>query len=579
MAVDLNRRGLLRALGAAALGSAGAGVGLLTSRGIKPNTTQRILHPQRIVTSNDGLFVDFGKAWFGNIAITPDDDNKQRSVVIRMGEKLADDGKIDRAPFGSVRYYEVETVLSGTYSPPLTPADIRGMPLGRPAMPFRYLEIDGWRGSPNPGAILLEAVVANEAMTTGRIRFTGNSETARKFNRLMELGEHTMEATSFMGVFIDGDRERIPYEADGLINQLGWYATTGDWKVPRRTIEALLRQPSWPSEWMVQLIFMVWEDYLATGDKAFLRSIYAQLKTFSLEKFIDHTGLVTTVQKKLAAEFVRETGADYLEDIVDWPPGERDGYEMCSYNTVVNCFVCAGLQVMGTIAERIGRGQEAVRFATSAAQLRTAIHRNLISERSGLFIDGLGSNHSAAHSTFVPLAFNLVPSERIGDALAHLKSRIASHHGGFPCSVYGAQYLLQALFRYGEGKAALELMLNDSERGWMHMLDAYDATVTHEAWDVRYKDNIDWNHAWGAAFVSIAQRFILGARMLEPRWTRWTLSPPADIGEPIDATVPTPNGLIHVSVDAARREITVRPVNAATFVPSTPSGEWTISIR
>lgn len=579
MAVDIKRRTLLRAVGATALGLAGTGFGLYVLRRNKPSITRRILAPQRIMSSNEGLFVDFGKAWFGNAVITPSDDNKQRSVVIRMGEKLAADGKIDRAPFGSVRYYEVETLLSGKYSPPLTPADIRGMPSGRPAMPFRYLEIDGWRGSLNPGEIVLEAVVANEAMATGRISFTGNSETARKLNRLMELGEHTMEATSFMGIFVDGDRERIPYEADGLINQLGWYVTTGDWKVPRRTIEALLRQPSWPSEWMVQLIFMVWEDYLVTGDKAFLRSIYAQLKIFSLEKFIDNTGLVTTTQKELAKEFVRETGADYLEDIVDWPPGERDGYEMRPYNTVVNCFVCAGLQVMGAMAERIGRRQEAERFITSGAQLRAAIHRNLISERSGLFIDGLGSDHSAAHSTFIPLAFNLVPSGKITDAIAHLKKRIASHDGGFPCSVYGAQYLLQALFRHGEGKAALQLMLNGTERGWMHMLDAYDATVTHEAWDVRYKENIDWNHAWGAAFVNITQRFILGARMLEPRWARWTLSPPADLDESIDATIPTPNGLIHVSVDASRRKIIVRSAGDTTFVPSTLPGEWNISVR
>ena len=42
-----------------------------------------------------------------------------------------------------------------------------------------------------------------------------------------------MKATSFCGLFVDGDRERLPYEADAWINQLGWYATNTDVTVPR----------------------------------------------------------------------------------------------------------------------------------------------------------------------------------------------------------------------------------------------------------------------------------------------------------------------------------------------------------
>lgn len=42
-------------------------------------------------------------------------------------------------------------------------------------------------------------------------------------NRIWELCRYSMKATSFTGYYVDGDRERIPYEADALINQLGRY--------------------------------------------------------------------------------------------------------------------------------------------------------------------------------------------------------------------------------------------------------------------------------------------------------------------------------------------------------------------
>lgn len=44
---------------------------------------------------------------------------------------------------------------------------------------------------------------------------------------IWEMCKHTMKATSFGRVFVDGDRERLPYEADAYINMLGWYCLHG----------------------------------------------------------------------------------------------------------------------------------------------------------------------------------------------------------------------------------------------------------------------------------------------------------------------------------------------------------------
>ena len=66
------------------------------------------------------------------------------------------------------------------------------------------------------------------------------------------------------------------------------------------------------------------------------------------------------------------------------------------------------------------------------------------------------------------------------------------------CSVYAAQYLLEALFENGAEKTALALITADGDRSWKHMVNS-GTTITWEAWDQKYKPNQDWNHAWGAA--------------------------------------------------------------------------------
>ena len=85
-------------------------------------------------------------------------------------------------------------------------------------------------------------------------------------NQVWELCKYSIKATSFLGVYVDGDRERIPYEADALINQLSHYGVANDFSMARYTHEYLIRKPTWPTEWILQSILMAWEDYMYTGN-------------------------------------------------------------------------------------------------------------------------------------------------------------------------------------------------------------------------------------------------------------------------------------------------------------------------
>lgn len=574
LARRISRRGVLAGIAVAAL--AGGAGSLLLRRRRPVHIETRVVHPVSETSADGILRYDFGRVWFGNILLEPHLPSSAR-LKLRLGEKLASNGRIDRNPPGTVRYHEVEVAVSGTaFRPPLTEADMRGMDdYGRPVMPLRYVEIESMDGSLEPIPVVLEAAVDASYSATGAIRFSGAGQIPADLNRLMDLGLHTMEATSFMGIFVDGDRERLPYEADGFINQLGWYVATADPEVPRRTLEALLAKPTWPSEWMVHMIFIAWADYMMTGDRDYLARIIDRLHVFSLAQFIDGTGLVTTGNEQLNKVFVSDVGADYLEDIVDWPQSERDGFDMLPYNTVVNAFVYEGQNRLAELYAALGRQYEALACRETACKLRAAMTTQLIDRDDGLFVDGLGSSHKSAHATFIPLAFGLTPPALTERAISHIEDRLSANEHGFPCSVYAAQYLLDSLFRAGADELALKLMLNPGRRGWLNMLNEHDATVTHEAWDPVFKQNIDWTHAWGAAFLNILQRRVLGVSVVQPGWREWTLAPALPAGVSAEARIPTQLGPLDINFDAANRTCFIQSPRTAKFVPPVSgSGGW-----
>jgi hypothetical protein len=516
------------------------------------------IHPASVTRNDGGILLDFGETWFGNIVLKPTPENRGNEVVVRLGERVDPENHIDLTPLGSVRSYEEKIVLGNSdVTLALTPADKKGLPQDKPAMPFRYVWISGWKGDLTPDALRATVYISTHFSKRGNIHFDGKESQAADLNRLVAFGVHTVAATSFMDLFVDGDRERLPYQADAYIGQMSWYSVTGDVQVLRKTLAELLQKPTWPTEWMSQLIFLVHEDYMMTGDVGYLRSLYRRLKIFALLDFIDDTGLVSTANKSLTLKFAKETGANYLEDIVDWPPGERDGYEMVAHNTVVNAFAYQALRYMAELAGALHLTDDAEKYDRAANSLQAAMERLLVDPAKHVFFDGLESRHTASHALFIPLAFGLVPASRKVATLTALKERIAAYGGGFPCSVYGAQFLLDALFENGEGKTAFGLMRNRTDRGWFNMLDKYDATITHEAWDPKYKENEDWNHIWGSAFLNVIQRRVIGVRVLKPGWATWTVRPADNLTAPVKATIPAGGETISLDIDPLARHVTI----------------------
>ncbi|MEP7053203.1 MAG: alpha-L-rhamnosidase C-terminal domain-containing protein, partial [Pseudomonadota bacterium] len=87
------------------------------------------------------------------------------------------------------------------------------------------------------------------------------------------------------------------------------------------------------------------------------------------------------------------------------------------------------------------------------------------------------------------------------------------------------------------------------------------------AWDAKYKPNLDWNHAWGAAPANILPRYLLGVRPLKPGFALAAIQPQPGALAHVEGTVPTIRGPIRVVVDAQPLKLTVTiPANMTANV-------------
>lgn len=508
--------------------------------------------PMKIIRTGEGsYFADFGKDAFGTLELNYK-STKPETLVVSLGEKLVN-GKIDQKPGGSIRFAEVNLQVSPSqtvYTLKLT-ADKRntsGAAVLLPdsfglIMPFRYVEIRNASRPIASGDLKQKAYFYH--FDESQSEFTSSDTT---LNQVWNLCKYSIKATSFAGLYIDGDRERIPYEADAYINQLGHYSTDREYDMARNTIVHFMDHPTWPTEWLLHTALMMYQDYYYSGDISLLRKYYGQLRNKTLVDLAREDGLISTTSGKVTSDLMLKLGfsdtKQRLKDIVDWPPGqkdtgwklvnpegERDGYEMVAVNTVVNCFFYENMRIMAEFAGILSQSSDQAYFGQMAAKVKSAINQKLFDKQKGVFTDGEGSSHASLHANMMALAFGIVPDNRLKSVSDFVKSR------GMACSVYGSQYLLEGLYRSGEGQYALDLMRATTNRSWWNMIRV-GSTITMEAWDMKYKPNSDWNHAWGAAPANIIPRQLWGIQPKTPGFATVRIHP--QMGDLQFSTVKTP---------------------------------------
>ena len=532
----------------------------------RPGLQADLVAPVHFEQHGDFYFADFGSDVFGNLRLTVPGTPTNFTLTVILGEKLNADGSIDRRPPGSISCRELTlSIYPGTnvYEPEIplkqgyqsSHEAIKMPPEIGNVSPFRYAEILDCPVALTSNSV--RQVFVHTAFDDQASSFDSSDAT---LNAVWKLCKHTMKATTAFGVYVDGDRERKPYEADAYINFLSHLACDANPEVGRYTIEYLLAHPTWPTEWSFHMPMMAAEDYLATGDLTVARDNWDALKAKLL-------------MNKARADGLLRAGA-----IVDWPEGERDGYNGGikfpndrqlgpEYNTVVNAFYYHGLREMEILARALDKESDAKEFEAKARQVYESFNHVFFDAATGLYTDGEGSSHSSLHANMFALDFGLVPAGRQSKVADFIASR------GMACSVYGAQYLLEALYKFGHAEDALTLLTSHSQRSWWNMIES-GSTMTTEAWDIKYKGNLTWNHAWGAAPANIISRFLVGVRPLAPAYERALIAPEPGTLKWFKAKVPTVRGPISVQFTNADAHLEL-----VVSIPSTITADVQLPVQ
>jgi hypothetical protein len=279
---------------------------------------------------------------------------------------------------------------------------------------------------------------------------------------------------------------------------------------------------------------LAYADYLYTGNTELLETYYNDLKAKTLTALETPEGLIssrTGLQTKSFLASIHYDG-DMLHDIDDWPDadqgiypsGETDNYERKDYNTVVNAFYYRALVLMGRIAAATNHQDDAAFYKAKAEKVKKKFNEDFFDSVDKIYFDGIGSRHFSIQANMFPLAFGLVPDQYKASVVNYVKSKWMA------CSVYGANYLMEGLYDAEQGNYALELMTNDSDRGWLNMIRV-GATMTTEAWDIKYDPHdISWSHAWSASPAHIIPRKIMGIQPGEPGFGKIIIKPqPGDL--------------------------------------------------
>lgn len=490
--------------------------------------------PASVTKVADGRWlVDLGREIVGGLALEVT-GGAGDTVEVRLGEELNSDGTVKYQLRATNTYREVWTLRDGSQR-------------------FEHWGYRGFRW-----AELRTSLDLSGAVVTGRawkLDWDASEVAFRSsdpaLDRVWELCRYSIEATRGDLYTDTPTRERGPYEGDALINQLSEYGVQRSYALARWSNDYLVRKGTWPTEYRLMCALSAWEDYLATGDDRQLAKDYDLLAAKNLTSYLDSRGLVSKAPGSSSQD---------LGDLVDWPVASRDGYVFTKVNTVVNAFQYAAFDALAKCAGALGRPDDVKALRARADTLATAMRATLLDGAAGAFVDGEGTTHSAQHATAFPVALGVADAldtgvrSRLGDTLAA---------GGMRVSVYGAQFLLDALFRLGRADAALALLTSTATNSWLHMLDSLKATIVTEAWDPALKSNTTFSHAWASAPANAIARHVLGVRVSAPGAAEFLIRPRTGTLTDAAGTVPSVRGPVKVSVhrsgDAHVTQVTVPP--------------------
>jgi len=452
-------------------------------------------------------FFDFGRNAYSTLEIELE-TSFQENIEILVGE-VAENGRI-KHPTNYCTY--IQNILQTSighqvikfkipeYIPAYACNPFMRCPEGPDGeiAPFRYVEVNRHYGD-----VTVRRTAWYPDWDDDAADFTCSDPDLKQ---VWDFCKYSIKAESVFDKYVDGERERMPYEGDAVINQLGHFCNDAHFQIAKNTIDHFfaMGEFTWPTEWRLLTPRLVRDYYFYSGDAESVKRWIPLLEEKLLLEYRNSDGLLDQ------SVYRKRYTANELRDIVDHPVEEQDHYEMGNVNFVPNSYLYDALKAMFDIT-----GDN--KYLEIASEFKASVRKHLM--HNGLFVDSIGSTHTAQHTAMFALLYGFCDSQEEID-----RHRAIVLSKDMACSVYGAQFLLEACFAGNMSDHGIKLMTSKGQRSWFNMINS-GATTAMESWGDEFKDNQDWTHAWGAAPANIVTRCLCGIRPLAAGFKRFAVDP------------------------------------------------------
>ncbi len=538
------------ASGWSGLSASGSMSGSYLAPGETETMKRHEITPVSVEEVNGTYLVDFGREIIGSIRL--DLDCSAANISLEYGEELDDNGNAKyKLATGNI-YQETWSLRGGSQS-------LSGIGMKT----FRYVTIRNMPTELNSSNV--KGLAIYQEFDENASSFSSSNST---LNDLYNLTKYTSKVNGQV-LYVDSqNRERKAYEGDALVTAMNNYSYGHTMASSKYTAEYLINHTTWPAEYSLYNIILVYQNYLETNDVRSLAGVYEGLKGKTLLDYYDsNMGLL------------RQINNSSQRTIVDWPSSNRDNYDMTNayYNTVLNAAAVGAYESMAQIAAALGYSGDASYYQGLSDRIRTSLISRMYNSSKGRFCDGLKQSgealsHCSQQATAWALAFGIYDSQSMADTLA---SSIESD-GELKCSIFGSYFLLQGLYKSNHGSLAKKILCNSEStygvQSFGYVLYGLAGGTTPEAWNSELKSNLSYNHPWGCAPGVWLMRGLFGINPTSAGYKTFDIKlQPGGISQ-ASMTVPTIKGTISVNYSLSGGNIFVNaeiPGNtrAKIFIP------------
>lgn len=444
------------------------GYGNIISTVNEPVVRHEVVKPVKYIVTPDGdKVLDFGQNLVGwEIACL--DGRKGDTVRIYHAEVLDKDGRFYTTNLRSAKATSTY-ILSGEgkrrFEPQFT------------FYGFRYIKVEGIDGDLDPDDFAAQ-VVGSGIERNGS--FSSSDEIINKLQSNIEWG--------LRGNFVD-----VPTDCPQRDERLGW---TGDAQVFFRTATFLRNVNTFFAKWLGDLAadqfdngavpriipyveqmpgrissawgdaatIIVWQHYMAYGDKSIL------VRQFdSMKRWVDY-------MVSQSRNWLWNNGNHYGDWLFWSTPNDRDGKSaVTNRHFIAQCFFARSAEIVAETARILGRDDDFRRYDEIRANAAKALLDEYVTP------NGMVSSDTQTAYTLA-LHFDLLPENLRAQAARRLVENIRRYKYHITTGFVGTPYICHVLSRYGYADVAYELLLQKTVPSWIYPI-SMGATTIWERWD------------------------------------------------------------------------------------------------